>query len=345
MVAPAPDAPRLRLARLRIEELRSLRRVRWPEDGLGWGDRIPDTVLVGGVNGSGKTTLLRLIFGLFRFMVDARQDADDFKLSAYAYLYLEEVGEVLAGLDFGVAQYELAITVHDPPPHLGAITLRAPGGREDLTHLLQRRRHELTTMVAAPDGPSLLYFPTDRSVVFPDTDYKAAGRGGRRQDGHVYRYRAAEKWEQSIEALLYDARWRDLNAKEQGHPEAATHFSAFQEAMQRFFAGAKRFEWDLEGVLHIKTRDGALHPLDALSSGELQVLLFVTELVRRWTPGSLVVIDEPELHLHEAWLAALWRTIGELQRERGGQVIVTTQSNYLFGLAEPGTRALLGGGL
>lgn len=345
MVAPAPEAPRLRLARLRVEELRSLRRVRWPEDGLGWGHRVPDTVLVGGVNGSGKTTLLRLIFGLFRFMVDARHDSHDFKLSAYAYLYLEEVGEVLAELDFGAERLELAIDVHDQAPHLGAIKLRRPGGGGDLTHLLERTRQDLTQMVAAADGPSLLYFPTDRTVAFPETDYKAAGRGGRRQDGHVYRYRAPEKWEQSIEALLYDARWRDLNAKEQGHPEAATHFSAFQEAMQRFFAGAKRFEWDLEGVLHVKTRDGALHPLDALSSGELQVLLFVSELARRWTPGSLVLIDEPELHLHEAWLAGLWRTIGELQRERGGQVIVTTQSNYLFGLAEPGTRALLGGGL
>ena len=114
--------------------------------------------------------------------------------------------------------------------------------------------------------------------------------------------------------------------------------------MQRFFGAAKRFEWDDEGILHVRTADGALHSLDALSSGEKQILLFIAELFRRWTPGSLVLIDEPELHLHESWLATLWRAICELQRERGGQVIVTTQSNYLFGLGEPGTRVLLGRG-
>ena len=64
----------------------------------------------------------------------------------------------------------------------------------------------------------------------------------------------------------------------------------------------------------------------------------------RWTPGSLVLLDEPELHLHESWLAALWGALRRLQRERGGQVIVTTQSGYLFGLGGAGSRVILRGG-
>lgn len=146
---------------------------------------------------------------------------------------------------------------------------------------------------------------------------------------------------QSIEAILYDARWRDLNAKEQGKAGAG-HFAAYEATMLRFFGETKRFAWDADGVLHVRTRDGTLHPLDELSSGEKQILLFGAELYRRWTPGSLVLLDEPELHLHDAWLSTLWSFLRELQRERGGQVIIATQSNYLFGLGEPGSRVILG---
>lgn len=103
--------------------------------------------------------------------------------------------------------------------------------------------------------------------------------------------------------------------------------------------------WDLDGVLRIETKHGDLHPLEALSSGEKQVLLFVAELFRRWTPGSLILIDEPELHLHESWLASLWQALRRLHDERGGQVIITTQSSYLFGLGDAGSRTVLGGGL
>jgi hypothetical protein len=37
--------------------------------------------------------------------------------------------------------------------------------------------------------------------------------------------------------------------------------------------------------------------------------------------------------------------LAKWQKERGGQVIVTTQSTHLFGVAEPGTTVLLGKGL
>lgn len=90
---------------------------------------------------------------------------------------------------------------------------------------------------------------------------------------------------------------------------------------------------------------GALHPLTELSSGEKQVLIFGAELYRCWRPGSLILIDEPELHMHPTWQAALWLMLERWQKERGGQVIVATQSNYLFGIAEPGTTVLLGKGL
>jgi hypothetical protein len=213
-----------------------------------------------------------------------------------------------------------------------------PGFSSD--HDVQSDRRDLNRLCRQPDGPKLLYFPTDRAVTFPATRFK--GPGNRSDDLEVaYRYRAPEEWLQSIEAILYNARWRDLNAKERGKAGGG-YFAAYEATMLRFFGDTKRFMWDDDGVLYVQTRDGTLHSLDELSSGEKQVLLFGAELHRRWTPGSLILLDEPELHLHDAWLAKLWGFLGELQRERGGQVIIATQSNYLFGLGEPGSRVILG---
>lgn len=352
MATPQEPASRLRIAGLEIRGYRSLKRVEWPQDGLGWGDKIPDIILVGGANGSGKTTLLETIYNVVRFLIDA--GGIGVLDVAAPPLLPRGAGRFRLDLDDGAVINQLVISSSDldttttrsnvwsirtPPPGEPAVPAFAPA-----SEVLSGERLRLWKMFSAPDAPKLIYFPTDRAVTFPATKYK--GPGNRTSTADVaYRYEASQDWQQSVEAILYDARWRDLNAKERGNTGSARNFVAFEATMHRFFGNTKRFHWDDDGVLHIQTADGTLHPLQALSSGEKQVLLFGADLYRRWTPGSLVLLDEPELHLHDAWLSSLWGGICDLQRERGGQVIITTQSNYLFGLGEPGSRVLLGTGL
>jgi predicted ATPase len=344
---------RLAISRVDIRGYRSLRNVRWPEDGLGWEGRVPETVLVGGVNGSGKTTLLETIFGMVSFMI-GWEDREDTEKRASEVLphgaeHVEIQLDTNAGIGYGTTvrphrvsglhKSERKLEIWIPSP-------REPG--EAPVHVLfpdhvEAARKELAEMCRRTDGPHLLYFPTDRAVPIPVTRFKRPGSSEVRESP-IYRYEVPAEWEQSVEAVLYDARWRDLNAKEQGDSAAAKNFAAYEDALSEFFGGTKRFVWDRDGVLHVETQHGDRHPLDSLSSGEKQILLFVAELFRRWTPGSLVLLDEPELHLHESWLASLWGALRRLQRERGGQVIVTTQSNYLFGLGGPGSRVVLRGG-
>jgi predicted ATPase len=351
----APAADRLGISRIAIRNYRSLRNVQWPEDGLGWGGEIPETVLVGGINGSGKTTLLETVFGVVSFMIDW-DDHDYREIDDRAYKLLPHGAEhVEIQLDTGVRGRRGA-TVRSsrferPLEDDGQMKIWVPSPREPgeapvyvlYPQQVIAARRELAEMCRKPDGPHLLYFPTDRAVPIPVTRFKRPGSSDV-QEPPIYRYESPAEWERSVEAVLYDARWRDLNAKEQGDPAAATNFAAYEDALAEFFGGTKRFVWDRDGVLHVQTKDGDRHPLESLSSGEKQVLLFVAELFRRWTPGSLVLLDEPELHLHESWLAALWSALRRLQRERGGQVIVTTQSNYLFGLGGTGNRVVLRGG-
>ena len=212
-------ARRLAIRRLAVRNYRSLRDIRWPEDGLGWEGRIPDTVLVGGINGSGKTTLLETIFRLVSFLIDGGEPEE------LALQWLpREAEQVAALLDIGAADYAFAVGSQDltiPPSWSEAafgVQMPAPDVTEDLTFWpspkgIKFYRGKIARIWWQAGGPSLLYFPTDRAVPIPFTRFKRPG-SNEDHESPIYRYSAPSEWEQSVEAVLYDARWRDLNAKE-----------------------------------------------------------------------------------------------------------------------------------
>lgn len=64
----------------------------------------------------------------------------------------------------------------------------------------------------------------------------------------------------------------------------------------------------------------------SLSSGHKIVLLTVTRLVEKVEERSLVLLDEPEAHLHPPLLAAFVRALSDLLINRNGMAIVATHS-------------------
>ncbi|MFF5230232.1 AAA family ATPase [Dactylosporangium sp. NPDC000521] len=64
----------------------------------------------------------------------------------------------------------------------------------------------------------------------------------------------------------------------------------------------------------------------SLSSGHAIVLLTITSLVERVHERTLVVLDEPEAHLHPPLLAAFVRALSDLLLDRNGVAIVATHS-------------------
>ncbi|MGW3073917.1 AAA family ATPase [Kitasatospora sp. NPDC001132] len=63
-----------------------------------------------------------------------------------------------------------------------------------------------------------------------------------------------------------------------------------------------------------------------LSSGHKVVLLTVTRLVELARERTLVIIDEPETHLHPPLLAAFVRVLSDLLADRNGLAVVATHS-------------------
>ncbi|MFE2626238.1 AAA family ATPase, partial [Streptomyces caelestis] len=66
--------------------------------------------------------------------------------------------------------------------------------------------------------------------------------------------------------------------------------------------------------------------LEELSSGHRMVYQTITHLVASVTERTLVLIDEPETHLHPPLLSALVKSISDLLRDRNGMALLATHS-------------------
>ncbi|MEU8911755.1 AAA family ATPase [Streptomyces nigrescens] len=73
-------------------------------------------------------------------------------------------------------------------------------------------------------------------------------------------------------------------------------------------------------------REYAQEIFSSLSSGHAIVLLTITRLVETVAEGSLVLLDEPEAHLHPPLLASFVRALSDLLTDRNGVALIGTHS-------------------
>ncbi len=341
-------SPSLKLTGLYIKGLRAIKKIELPRDGLGWGDQIPGLILLGGINGSGKTTLLQ-------FLAEALQTLTMPLVDNFVRVIPKAIDAAEAWADFEIEAYEIPKTrmrfiVGDldfcrnnrGDTSWGIIRRRDRAGIFEIHGGASQARQTIVDWFAKSTIPSALYFSSDeRTLVVPPEGYKSAGKLTTAPE-FVHRWRRPANWNDSLEAVLYALRWDDLNAREERRYTAVGGFEAYAEAFRRFTGDTKYLSWE-QGELVVRLANSAVrHDLAELSSGEKQVLLLSGEMLRHWRPGSLIMIDEPELHLHSIWQTKLYEALRFWQLERGGQVILSTQSSHLFHTVEPGTAVLLG---
>jgi hypothetical protein len=99
--------------------------------------------------------------------------------------------------------------------------------------------------------------------------------------------------------------------------------------------GGKRITgFNEEGRLEVEgeTELGTMfrHPVEQLSSGERQMLLLTAYAVALLRPGGILIIDEPDLHIHIAMVTQLLQTLEFVVREREGQLIVASHSERVW---------------
>ena len=72
--------------------------------------------------------------------------------------------------------------------------------------------------------------------------------------------------------------------------------------------------------------DAAVGLFERMSSGHSIVLLTITKLVEKVEERTLLLIDEPEAHLHPPLLSAFVRALSDLIIDRNGVAVVATHS-------------------
>lgn len=80
----------------------------------------------------------------------------------------------------------------------------------------------------------------------------------------------------------------------------------------------------------ILTKDGSKLDLTTLSSGEKHEFIMLFKLAFETIPGSLVLIDEPEISLHVVWQLEFMSDLARMQAANPFQCIIATHSPQIF---------------
>jgi len=79
-----------------------------------------------------------------------------------------------------------------------------------------------------------------------------------------------------------------------------------------FLEKLARSEMNQDYKFLIQNEDGTVVDIDQLSSGEREIIAFFTYLCTKAMNVSILIIDEPELHLHDKWQSILLYAIHKL---------------------------------
>lgn len=97
---------------------------------------------------------------------------------------------------------------------------------------------------------------------------------------------------------------------------------------QRFHLKTLSFS-DQDGFVFVDHQDNPI-PLDKLSSGEQHHIVMLYNMLFEYKPGSLVLIDEPELSLHVGWAQAFVKDLLKITALTGIDVLMATHSPNLI---------------
>jgi ABC-type transport system involved in cytochrome c biogenesis ATPase subunit len=105
---------------------------------------------------------------------------------------------------------------------------------------------------------------------------------------------------------------------------------ALQRIVNEKFIG-KKLRLDKTGALvFVADDDQSIIPVTLLSSGEQHILALFTMLLFSAQPGSVVLIDEPEISLHAAWKHAFLEDITDVANIADLQIILATHSSGII---------------
>jgi predicted ATPase len=268
-------------------------------------DGLSDTVVLAGPNGVGKTTLMTQLLMLF-----------------------QNPGNI------PTASAIVESTNHEEEVAWGQKELRTatPADAEKLQAFLQRNQKR------AQLRSSMLYFDSARQLeqvrpyafswTFADPWQEDVGWNigyqpmkGRFEDTIQSLYRKVRSQKEEISK-------RALSLKEAGEAFMALDFQypleKFEDAFSKLLPGKTLEKLNEQSQTVMYKTDDAVLPLTSLSSGEREVVTIVFDFLLRDPKDSIIVFDEPELHLHPELSYRLLRTLRDVGERN--QFVLSTHS-------------------
>ncbi|WP_327286574.1 AAA family ATPase [Streptomyces sp. NBC_01205] len=179
----------------------------------------------------------------------------------------------------------------------------------------------VSTTFSAFDPIQIVELPADADDV-PDHSYVgligpgAPGERATRDD-------LAADFARSAREIIFSGkavRWLQTLAMLRSDP----HFAQTTEVLAQIVDELPPLQGD--DAVERALREQALHIFTLLSSGHAIVLLTLTRLVEMVAEQSLVLLDEPEAHLHPPLLSSFIRALSALLTDRNGVAVIATHS-------------------
>lgn len=132
-----------------------------------------------------------------------------------------------------------------------------------------------------------------------------------------------ELWERSLKILASDSTFDDLNIRKWGEKDPSA-FATFESVFPMFDGETiPQYKYRLEKEFY---RTIIYERFSILSSGHKNILLTLVNLINLVEEKTLVILDEPEEHLHPPLVSAFIRTLSVLLTYRNGVAIIATHS-------------------
>jgi predicted ATPase len=232
-----------------------------------------------------------------------------------------------------------------PPTNIHVIIGRNGVGKTYLLHLMTRA---LVEAGASPkqvgafafgesDEPNL-HFANLVSVTFSAFDpFEPLPPAKSRAEGIHYSYIGLKRFKRG-DTLATAPKSHRMLAKEFVDSmrvcSRGAKLARWQKALENLEADPIFKEADVAGLARASNDDNfeksASSLFNKLSSGHKIVLLTTTKLVETVEERSLVLLDEPEAHLHPPLLSAFVRSLSDLLIDRNGVAIVATHSPVIL---------------
>lgn len=135
----------------------------------------------------------------------------------------------------------------------------------------------------------------------------------------------------SHEKLLLSLYIEDGMSKLRPFEDLLSRIDLFEEVINNRLVGKSVRVSSAKGIQVTLDDEGGGLPLSALSSGEQHEIILIGELLFNVDPGSLVLIDEPEISLHVDWQVRFIDDIRRLAEVAKVTFVVATHSPDIIG--------------